>query len=309
MFEKLLRAYRFPFRLEERLNMMNKRQEMMFWWLMREGNEPLRETQRRFFSNLPPAEGALRSLQISLLELLQKFDDFCSANKIIYWLDYGCLIGTVRHSGFIPWDDDIDIGISRNNFRRLWEVLKTSPELEIWYTYNNKGARWFSGSHVYDDHMAWCPRLTLKGQDPLLCIDFMIYDEVSCPSWPDLEERWKKRKQLKIECAAKLRKRFKDFYTVRKDDAADIQFLNDMSSEYAAKLGDDNGNYLMIGIEFADYYFGRWIRAFPKEWVYPVIPGKFEGRQFPIPHEAGKYLGAVYGDIYSLPIDAGSSHC
>ena len=53
------------------------------------------------------------------LELLQEFDRLCEAHGLTYWLVYGALIGAVRHKGFIPWDDDVDILLPREDFDRL----------------------------------------------------------------------------------------------------------------------------------------------------------------------------------------------
>ena len=58
----------------------------------------------------------VKSLQ---LEILYCIDEFCSKNGIDYSLAYGTLIGAIRHKGYIPWDDDIDIMMSRNDYERF----------------------------------------------------------------------------------------------------------------------------------------------------------------------------------------------
>lgn len=304
-FGKLLeiyRAYRFPLRLEEQLQMMNKRQEMMFWWMMRKENESLRETQKRFFASLPPAEGQLRIVQNALLELLKKFDDFCTANQIVYWLDFGTLIGAVRHHGFVPWDDDLDVCITRKNFYKLCDLIRDNSELQIRYSYFDNSHKYYNSSKI----ACWA-KVFLKNSNPPVWIDFEIYDEVFCNNWQEIEERWKKRCQLRTKCADKLKSRFKKYlFDDFVDDVEDVRFLESVLSECAKQLGDDDGNYLMVGIEYPDDNYNG-VKVYPQGCFFPAVPCEFEGRQFPIPHEAEKYLASVYGDIYSLPLNAGSS--
>ena len=64
-------------------------------------------------------ELTLSEIQKYSLEVLLHIHDFCVAHNIDYTLAYGTLIGAVRHKGFIPWDDDIDIIMTRENFDRF----------------------------------------------------------------------------------------------------------------------------------------------------------------------------------------------
>ena len=61
--------------------------------------------------------------QIGLLTLLKEFDSICKKHKITYFLEGGSLLGAVRHKGFLPWDDDIDLCITRSEFKKLLEVI------------------------------------------------------------------------------------------------------------------------------------------------------------------------------------------
>ena len=67
--------------------------------------------------------GTLRNIQLLYVELLRFVDNICKKYDIDYWIDYGTLIGAVRHDGFIPWDDDVDLSIMRKDYEKLIEVL------------------------------------------------------------------------------------------------------------------------------------------------------------------------------------------
>ncbi len=65
----------------------------------------------------------LSSLQKELLNLLKIIDKICRKNDIEYWLDFGTLLGAVRHKGFIPWDDDVDICVPTDHYPKLLKLL------------------------------------------------------------------------------------------------------------------------------------------------------------------------------------------
>ncbi|MDD6518591.1 MAG: LicD family protein [Oribacterium sp.] len=65
------------------------------------------------------AEASIKDLQAKMLEMLLFFDSFCRDNNLKYYLCGGGLIGAIRHHGFIPWDDDIDLFMPRNDYEQL----------------------------------------------------------------------------------------------------------------------------------------------------------------------------------------------
>lgn len=70
----------------------------------------------------------LNPLQRKMLDMMKWFHTFCEENGITYYVVGGTMLGAVRHHGFIPWDDDIDVGIPRQDYNRL---LLFSKELEM----------------------------------------------------------------------------------------------------------------------------------------------------------------------------------
>ena len=75
-----------------------------------------------------PARGLDRAIQLLGVEVLQDIDRVCRKHNIRYWIDFGTLLGAVRHKGFIPWDDDLDISMLWEDYLRFQEV---AHELEI----------------------------------------------------------------------------------------------------------------------------------------------------------------------------------
>ncbi len=71
------------------------------------------------------------------MEILDQLKDICNSNNIKYYLAYGSLLGAVRHNGYIPWDDDIDICLFRNDYNKLIDLInqglykESNPWLEI----------------------------------------------------------------------------------------------------------------------------------------------------------------------------------
>ncbi|ANU63181.1 phosphorylcholine transferase LicD [Muribaculum intestinale] len=76
-------------------------------------------TQLKLRQQFNPDGSPLRQLQIRLLDLLRFFDDFCNEHGIKYWLSSGTCLGAIRHGGFIPWDDDVDVEMLDEDYQKL----------------------------------------------------------------------------------------------------------------------------------------------------------------------------------------------
>jgi lipopolysaccharide cholinephosphotransferase len=67
----------------------------------------------------------LKEQQAVLLELLHEFDRICKKHRIPYVMFCGSAIGAVRHNGIIPWDDDLDVSMLRNDYERFLKIAPT----------------------------------------------------------------------------------------------------------------------------------------------------------------------------------------
>ena len=72
-------------------------------------------------------------VQKNMLEILKYIDEICNREKITYFLDGGNHIGALRHKGFIPWDDDIDISLFKKDYLRLIELLRKEKKVYFYY--------------------------------------------------------------------------------------------------------------------------------------------------------------------------------
>ena len=72
-------------------------------------------------------EMSLREVQLGCFEILKDVHVFCVSNNIRYSLAYGTLLGAIRHKGFIPWDDDIDIIMPKPDYDRFCKHINHKP--------------------------------------------------------------------------------------------------------------------------------------------------------------------------------------
>lgn len=93
-------------------------------------------------------DGELRMLQLNELEMLIEFDRICRKNNISYSLDGGTLLGAIRHKGFIPWDDDVDVMLLKDEYEKFYQACQDDLDKERFFFQDyrtDSGYRWGYG--------------------------------------------------------------------------------------------------------------------------------------------------------------------
>lgn len=85
------------------------------------------ETAQELKEKYNPDGSILRKCQLRMLDMLIYLTGVCGRLQIDYCLESGNILGALRHGGFIPWDDDVDINVSRNDYEKLCRYLKENP--------------------------------------------------------------------------------------------------------------------------------------------------------------------------------------
>ena len=235
-----------------------------------------------------------------LVKLLEKIADYCDANRLSYYLVVGSLLGAVRHKGFIPWDDDIDVGMPRPDYERFIELSKEIPIRCV----ENKNSE-YPFAKIIDEETIVKQPYTKESETSSLWIDIFPFD-----GWAEdeavAEKKLKDQKRLWLllvyahakigEGTTKLRAAFKVPVVLLTKAIGGKRIatkINKISQEY------DYDSSKWIG-NFSWSTYGMRERV-PKEWFTERVKLPFEGYEFWAPKEWDKYLTRIYGDYMKLP--------
>ena len=127
----------------------------------------------------------LKKIQIEILDFV---DCFCNNNNINYWLDCGTLLGAVRHDGYIPWDDDIDIGMLRKDYDKFRKLFnKNNSNKYVFKCIEDDNSFYFPFGKVLDTSTILFEPDEKNGIQLSVNIDVFVYDNA-----PDDEKLLKK---------------------------------------------------------------------------------------------------------------------
>lgn len=240
----------------------------------------------------------LKKLQRTELEILKDIDRVCRENNIHYFVIYGTLLGAIRHSGFIPWDDDIDIGMARDDFEKFIKIannyLKENYKVDyfnankIYYlpfakvrnintVFNENVAAKYKGNkgiyvdifpfdNIKYDHHTKCSRIKLKIENVLHAIMLHKSTQNVCSK--------------KIRILSKfMSNRFANFL---------IKKISHGSSKYEYLI-----HYHIGGMKYSKIY--------SKANFFPVSKMEFNGFNVSVPKNSDEMLRKFYGDDYMTP--------
>lgn len=234
-----------------------------------------------------PEGSLLRKGQLRMLDILKAVDKICRAHNIPYWLSSGTLLGAVRHGGFIPWDDDLDIEMLREDYLRLLPLLR--EELPEQFMLHDK-----STDKDY-------PHLYAKVRDRHSCIKedyvfemkhqgcFIDIFPLERSTYPLHRVAYKLYVNL---CHPKVYK-YRWLYNFNYKLLTRIVFP--LFRKCTSMFFPNNSYRHTLGMKFKAQRFS--------EDLFPLSGIDFEGCSFRAPHNVHNYLTRMFGDYMALPQD------
>jgi len=241
----------------------------------------------------------LRTLQLKELDILKELDRICKKNDITYYLAWGSCIGAVRHQGFIPWDDDIDVCMPMNDFKKFKKICAT--ELKSPYFYQDMHTDInspFSWAKIRNTQT--CSMIREMANFPHnwgICIDIFPLVELSKPTFTKIDKLLYKTINLCVN------KRLNDYgfgsYGLKTNKMKHIPmwlciFIRNLCFKIFTRNRRNSKYYYDMSVLTEAYIF-------PKEWFKKTIELQFEDQSFTVMENYDAYLSRAYGDYMKIP--------
>ena len=217
-------------------------------------------------------------------EFLTFFDNICAKHGFEYWLDYGTLLGAVRHGGFIPWDDDLDLAMPRKDFEDLLVIL--DDELKLHGLEDDVLSRVYHRTSKGDviSFIQFTYTYPNSGRT-MVNIDIFPYYFRKSSDGIDDKLYYEKRE---LFCSS----------LVEGHDPKEVvsEFMDGLDLTY------DRADYMVPGPE--SYRGAKHIlkyNIYDSDVIFPLKEIKFKDRFYKCPNDCDVYLKDLYGDYMSIP--------
>lgn len=237
------------------------------------------------------------------LDLFIAFCDVCRKHNLKFWADGGTMLGAVRHKGFIPWDDDMDIIMPRSDYNKLLEIGPAEfgfPYfLQTPHTDRNYG---YSFAKLRNSNTTCIPSVFMKsGFNHGIHIDIFPLDKINLDTYDKDRENitehimrcssFMKRNSIELLDERQLRN-YNKYFT--ENPAVEFDAINDICSKYK----DMQTAYVSNCTNVA---FKKERLIWKKEWFEQTKQLEFETITIPVPFMVEERLTAQYGDYLTLP--------
>ncbi len=245
-------------------------------------------------------------MQSIVYEILCEIDSFCRENDIKYFLSGGTCLGAVRHHGFIPWDDDGDVMMPRDDYEkfiRLFEA-KTTSRFRICTLDNDKNCN-LSYARVWDPNTRVIHK-TVYSPDIGVSVDVFPIDGVSDAAWKRKVFYWT-LKVLDTVCSEATRRMYLPehrFIVLRKIVGRiarlfGVHFFASLMNSLAR--AHDYNTSRLVACSLPAHYGER--ETIEKEYMSDPVYMDFNDSRFPVPSGYDRYLSNLYGKDYMVVPD------
>ena len=249
----------------------------------------------------------LRDAQMIMVNILKEIDKICTKHNLKYFLDAGTLIGAVRHKGFIPWDDDVDIGMPREDYKKFLEIAqKEFPDYLFLQTFETD--KYYDiyqvPSKVRDNRTLIFEENVPKNEkmNNGLFVDVFPFD--SLPKSKSVYKMQRKISEFILRSYVRLRDKPEKFsfknkitFTIYKIVTKIFTTKNRLKFfNFLVNWNDEESPYITYGVDTA---WSEYVHK--KEDYFDLIRLEFEGEKFYAPRNYDAILSKLYGDYMTLP--------